>query len=63
MLIGNRVRVKSSGLAPGLANARPPGSAKFANVSPPGLTKRANAPHIPGGRAQLKLTDALAEEI
>ena len=32
ILIGNRVRVKSSGLAPGLANARPPGSATFANA-------------------------------
>ena len=28
MLIGNRVCVKSSGLAPGLANARSPGGAK-----------------------------------
>ena len=30
----NRVRVKCSGLAPGLANVRPPGSAKFANATP-----------------------------
>ena len=36
--------VKSSGLAPGLANARPPGSANFANAPPPGLTRWANAP-------------------
>ena len=33
------MRVKSSGMAPGLANARPPGSAKFANAPPPGLTR------------------------
>ena len=44
ILIGNRVRVKTSGMAPGLANARSPGSAKFANAPPPGLTRRANAP-------------------
>ena len=44
ILIGNRVHVKSSGLARGLANARPLGSAKFANAPPPGLTRRANAP-------------------
>ena len=36
--------VKSSGLAPGLANARLPGSANFANAPPPGLTRWANAP-------------------
>ena len=47
--MGNRVRVKSSGMARGLANARPPGSAKFANAPPPGLTRRANAPQLPGG--------------
>ena len=49
ILIGNHVRVKSSGLARGLANARPPGSATFANAPPPGLTRRANAPQLPGG--------------
>ena len=54
----NRVRVKCSGLAPGLANVRPPGSAKFANAPPPGLTRRTNAPQG-GGWAQLELTDAL----
>ena len=43
------MRVKSSGLARGLANARPPGSATFADVPPPGLTRRANAPQLPGG--------------
>ena len=43
------MRVKSSGMAPGLANARPPGSATFANAPPPGLTRRANAPQLPGG--------------
>ena len=42
------MRVKSSGLAPRFANARPPGSAKFANAPPLGL-----------GSAQLELTDAL----
>ena len=49
ILIGNHVRVKSSGLARGLANARPPGSATFANAPPPGLTRWANAPQLPGG--------------
>ena len=49
ILIENRVRVKSSQMARGLANARPPGSAKFANALPPGLTRRANAPQLPGG--------------
>ena len=34
ILIGNRVCVKSSGLALGLANARPPGKAKLANAPP-----------------------------
>ena len=43
------MRVKSSGMARGLANARPPGSAKFANAPLPGLTRRANAPQLPGG--------------
>ena len=43
------MRVKSSGMARGLANARPPGSAKFANAPPPGLTRWANAPQWPGG--------------
>ena len=47
--MGNRVRVKSSGMARGLANARRPGSAKFANAPPPGVTRRANAPQLPGG--------------
>ena len=57
------MRVKSSGLARGLANARPPGSATFANAPPPGLTRRANAPQLPGGGggwAQVELTDALS---
>ena len=51
VLIGNRVHVKSLGLARGLANARPLG-----------LTRRANAPQLPeggGGWAQVELTDAL----
>ena len=42
------MRVKSSGIAPGLANARPRGSTKFANVPPPGLIRRANAPQQTG---------------
>ena len=57
------MRVKSSGLARGLANARPPESATFANAPPPGLTRSANAPQLPGGGggwAQVELTDALA---
>ena len=33
------MRVKSSGMARGLANARTPGSAKFANAPPLGLTR------------------------
>ena len=55
------MRVESSGLARGLANARPPGSATLANVPPPGLTRRANAPQLSGagGWAQVELTDAL----
>ena len=57
------MRVKSSGLARGLANARPPGSATFANAPPPGLTRWANAPQLPGrggSWAQVEVTDALA---
>ena len=38
------MRVKTSGMAPGLANARPLGSSKFVNAPPQGLTRRANAP-------------------
>ena len=58
--MGSRVRVKSSGMAQGLANARSLGSAKFANAPPPGLARRANAPQLPGGGgwAQVELTDA-----
>ena len=55
------MRVKSLGIAPGLANGRPLGSVKFANSPPPGLAKWANAPQKPGGGevwAQLELTDA-----
>ena len=66
ILIGNRVCVKSSGIARGLANARPPDSAKFANAPSPGLIRRANVPQLPGGLggggwAQVELTDALHE--
>ena len=54
------MRVKSSVMARGLANALSPGNAKFANAPPPGLTRRANAPQLPGGAwAQVELTDAL----
>ena len=56
------MRVKSSGLAPGLANALPLGSAKFADAPPPELTRPANARSSPGGGggwAQLELADAL----
>ena len=55
------MRVKSSGLSRGLANARPPGSATFANAPLPGLTRRANAPQLPWGGdwAQVELTYAL----
>ena len=58
--MGSCVRVKSSGMARGLANARPLGSAKFANAPPPGLTRRANASQLPGGGGwtQVELTDA-----
>ena len=40
---------KAPGMAPGLANSRPPGSAKFADAPPPGLTRQGNAPQLPGG--------------
>ena len=48
-LIGNRVRVKSSGMARGLANARPPGSTKFANAPAPGTDKAGKCPAIARG--------------
>ena len=44
------MRVKSSGMARGLVNAQPPGSAKFANAPPPGLTRQANVAVAWGGR-------------
>ena len=49
------MRVKSSGIALGLANARPPGSAKFANAPPPGLTRQ--MPRSSPGEG-VELTDA-----
>ena len=55
------MRVKSSGMAPGLANARPPDSAKFANGPPPGLTRREMSRSSRGGWAQAELIDALPE--
>ena len=60
------MRVKSSVLAWGLANGRPPGSATFANAPPPGLTRRTNVPQSSGGGeggwAQVELTDALRQK-
>ena len=58
------MRVKSSRIALELANARPPGGAKFANAPLPGLTRRANTLQYPGGEggegsALLELTDVL----
>ena len=58
------MRVKSSRIALELANARPPGGAKFANAPLPGLTRRANTLQYPGGGggggwALLELTDVL----
>ena len=41
--------VKSLELAPGLANARPPGSAKFANGPPPGADKAGKCPEVARG--------------
>lgn len=38
------MHVKGSRVAPGLANARLPGRAKFANAPPPGLTRRGKCP-------------------
>ena len=59
ILIGNRVRVKSSGMARGLANARPLGSTKFANAPAPGTDKAGKCPAVAwGGWAQVELTDA-----
>ena len=56
------MRVKSPGVPPGLANARPPGRSKLAKAPPLGLTRLANAPRLPGGGwAQVELTDALSE--
>ena len=56
--------VKSSGLAPGLANARPAGSANFANAPPrdwQGGQMPRSSPGWGWGRwAQLELTDALS---
>ena len=53
------MRVKSSGMARGLANAPPPGSAKSTNA--PGTDKAGKYPAVArgGGWAQVELTDAL----
>ena len=43
------MRAKRSGLAPGLANARPPSCTKFANDPPPGTYKAGKlALQLPG---------------
>ena len=58
------MRVKSSGMAPGLANARPPGSAKFANALPPETDKAGKCPAVAwGSLAKVELTDALLSNI
>ena len=44
------MRVKSSGMDRGLANARPPGSAKFANAPPPGTDKASKCPAVAWGK-------------
>ena len=58
------MRVKRSGMARGLANARPQGSAKFANAPPPGTDKAGKCPAVArgggAGWAQVELTDALS---
>ena len=55
----NHVRVKSPGVPPGLANARPPGRAKLAKAPPPGTDKAGKCPAVArGGWAQVELTDA-----
>ena len=43
------MRVKSSGMAAGLANGRPLSNTKFANAPSPGLTRQPNAPQQPLG--------------
>ena len=43
------MRVKSSVVAPGLANARPPDSAKFANAPIPGTDKAGKCPAVARG--------------
>ena len=59
ILIGNRVRVKSLGLAPGLANARPQGQGKICKCPTPGTDEVGKCPAVVRGAwAQLKLTDA-----
>ena len=53
--------VKCPGVAPGYANAQPPGRDKIANVPPPGTDNASKCPAVArgGGWAPLKLTDAL----
>ena len=43
------MHIKSFGVAPRMANARPSGGAKFANAPPPGLTRRTNTHSGRGG--------------
>ena len=57
--VNSKTRVKCPGVAPGEANAQPPGRDKIANAPTPGLTTSANAPRLPGGGwAPLELIDA-----
>ena len=48
-MIGNCERVKSWLVAPGLANARSPDSAKFVNTPPPGTDKAGKCPTVVWG--------------
>ena len=47
--MGNRVRVKSSGMAPGAGKCPAPGQCKICKCPTPELTRRANAPQLPVG--------------
>ena len=49
ILIGNRVRVKSSGMARGLANARHPGQCKICKCPIPGIDKAGKCPAVARG--------------
>ena len=49
---------KSSGMAPGLANVRPPSCTKFANDQPPGTDNAGKCPAVTRERS-MGMTDAL----